>query len=90
MALCEQIYTVSHTRFGTYLGHATDDEMDEVERALLRELCITVELENDPPEQEAEIVPSDTERPDIIELQTELRIYKQLYSDLLLRMTKPA
>lgn len=33
-ALCEHIYTVDLSRLGGYLGHASDGEMAEIDRAL--------------------------------------------------------
>lgn len=40
IALCEQITTVDVTRLGDYKGHLTDEEMEQVDAALLRSLGI--------------------------------------------------
>ena len=35
IAICEQIFSVSDERIGRYLGHCTEDEMKELDKALM-------------------------------------------------------
>lgn len=42
IALCEQITTVSITRIGNYAGHVTDNEMTNIEIAMLISLDLSV------------------------------------------------
>ena len=87
-ALCEQITSVSVSRVGDYAGMATEEEMRRVDAALMISLGI-----KDAPEEMPEIklpaapggVTMDTEK---IETKAQLKVYKKLYEDLLLRVMK--
>lgn len=89
VALCEQLFTVDKSRLMTFVGRATDDEMDGVDRALCNTLDLAplVDLRAEP----AEIV--ETRHPGVEEFvegqeyEPELRVYKKLFYDLLDRMT---
>ena len=35
IAICEQIFSVSDERIGRYIGHCTEDEMEELDKALM-------------------------------------------------------
>ena len=35
IAICEQIFSVSDERIGKYIGHCTEDEMKELDKALM-------------------------------------------------------
>ena len=35
IAICEQIFSVSDERIGRYVGHCTEDEMKELDKALM-------------------------------------------------------
>ena len=102
IALCEQIFTVDHSRLLSYEGHVTDEEMEDIEQAI----CNTLGMDRAPDLREepaeivdmkrpcvAEFVKTESEAQDIIfdpeknDLRTELGVFKKLYFDLLDRMT---
>ena len=35
IAICEQIFSISDERIGTYVGHCTEDEIRELDKALM-------------------------------------------------------
>jgi len=101
-ALCEQIHTVSVDRIGSFCGRCTDDEMEAVDEALLASLGIS-EAEYDDTMDFAEFealhqrdiatiadmkARYDEAVADAYLLKSELEIYKQLYDNLLDRLTR--
>ena len=87
-ALCENIQTVSKERLGTFIRACSDDEMREIDNALLCSLGITI------PEVERELeesynFPPSTEQISVAEI--ERNLYKSLYEQLLDKMvvTRP-
>ncbi len=87
-ALCENIQTVSKERLGTFIRACSDNEMREIDNALLCSLGITI------PEVERELeesynFPPSTEQISVAEI--ERNLYKSLYEQLLDKMvvTRP-
>lgn len=100
--LCEQVYSVSTERIGTYIGEATDKEMENIDIALM----ISLQLDNGIKtakeyyktikEQQEEIdslkkeidkkIANMTQTEDTIRLQTERDTYKTMYEQLLNRL----
>ena len=87
-ALCENIQTVSKERLDTFIRACSDNEMREIDNALLCSLGITI------PEVERELeesynFPPSTEQISVAEI--ERNLYKSLYEQLLDKMvvTRP-
>lgn len=87
-ALCENIQTVSKERLGTFIRACSDNEMREIDNALLCSLGVTI------PEVERELeesynFPPSTEQISVAEI--ERNLYKSLYEQLLDKMvvTRP-
>ena len=79
-ALCEGVYTVSKDRLGDFIRSASEDEMEQIDKALL----VTLGLENmSDPESEDEEEEPEVDQSEIISLSTERDLYKQLYEQLL-------
>jgi mRNA interferase MazF len=96
--LCEQITSVDIGRFSDYMGTLTEEEMLEVDKALLislgldhietikTEMTMTVETEED---DAGEDDPHYEELWDeCTKLEAERDIYKELYTDLMNRLTR--
>jgi mRNA interferase MazF len=80
-ALCEQIQTVSTEQIGKYLGTATVQEMEAVERCMMTSLGLDV-----PPRREATIEAPRTDenlKIELIKAKHEAEIMKRLYKELL-------
>lgn len=99
--LCEQIYSVGKQRMGNLIGTLTSNELQNVDRALAISLgidfdCIKITKEPDEKEIKALLqenagnmqlmpMPDDSR---IVKLETERNVYKQLYNELLEKITQ--
>lgn len=89
-ALCEQITTVSADRIGDYVSKCTDKEMEAVDIAMAISLGIGL-VPCEPPEPKIVEKEVSTEEADtqaellrnLIKLEAERDVYKQLYKELL-------
>jgi len=82
-ALCEHIYAVDKSRISTFIGYASDDEMQRIDIALTSALGLDFTappVTNTPPRCENAASDADA-------LRVELETYKRLYNDLLDRVT---
>jgi mRNA interferase MazF len=79
-ALCEQIQTVSVEQIGSYIGTATVQEMEAIERCMMTSLGI-----DDRPRKETAIVPKSDEnlKIELIKAKHEAEIMTRLYKELL-------
>ena len=75
--LCESIYTINKDRLGTFIRACTEEEMQEVDKALA--ISLGLEFSEEP---EKTVMQEDTKT------KTELEVYKKLYSELLERLIK--
>lgn len=81
-ALCETIHTVEKDRIGTYVRTVSDEEMEGIERGLMRSLGMnaSVASANDAePNNDMELASMQKE----IQLTAERDMFKKLYEDLL-------
>lgn len=74
IAKCESIHTVSKEMLGTYITTCTDEEMEQIDKAL----CCSLDI------QFPEV--SEQCTAEINALKTELTIYKRMYDELLERL----
>lgn len=91
-ALCEQISTASLTRFSSKIGHCTEEEMRQIDDALIASLSIPVEpvecepvtstIMHDPD------VPVSNESTELTAIRMERDFYKAQYEMLLSRLIK--
>lgn len=103
--LCEQVHSVSKQRVGTMIGKLTKQELESVDIALAISLGIdftAAPVMREPTEEELEKLLQEklsqqpiqivTPEPDaqLIKLETERDLYRQLYSELLETITKGA
>lgn len=90
-ALCEQVTTVSTERIGNYYGHCTQEEMLEVDAAIMVSLGIgvcsakegNVELEAEPPRQFDSVDA-------VVRLEAERDTYRTMYEQLLAKVIRTA
>lgn len=80
--LCEQVYSVSTERIGTYIGEATDKEMENIDIALM----ISLQLDNGIKTAKEYYKTIKEQQEEIIRLQTERDTYKTMYEQLLNRL----
>lgn len=80
-AICEQICTASVSRLGNYYGRVTDEEMRQIDKALLRSLGLNLE----PKEPEARVMCQDEY---ITMIEAERNTYKAMYENLLDKVMK--
>lgn len=98
IALCEEIVSVDKQRLEKYLGSITPEEMQQVNQAMMISLGIIPEnlmnmvsntvdnyAENTKKEKQIEL---DTSKENLIRMQTERDVYKNLYGDLLRSLYK--
>lgn len=104
--LCEQVNSVSINRIGTWIGELTPNELQAVDTALAISLGIDfgrIETVREPTKEELgklleemkgsrpQIVPiNEDAETQIIKLETERNLYRELYGDLLAKLTKGA
>lgn len=84
-ALCEQIQTASVNRLSGYVGRCSDEEMKAVEKAMAISLGMSADTSsttNSTPDTKA------PESPNVVALEAELKVYKDMYASLLDRLTK--
>ena len=81
IAICEQISTVSVTRLGNYCGRVTDEEMKQIDKALLKSLGLNLE-----PKQYEPIQMTQDEYMNKIEAERDT--YKAMYEKLLDKVMK--
>lgn len=88
-ALCETIHTVEKDRIGTYVRTVSDEEMEGIERGLIKSLGMSM---NEPKEtindSEATTTIKNSELLSMqknIQLTAERDMYKKLYEDLLVK-----
>lgn len=82
-ALCEQIHTVSSERIGTWKATCSEDEMKAVDAALL--VSLGIPIEKVPPDDETFTAHLLGE---INKKESELKVYKSLYNELLEKLVK--
>lgn len=80
-AICEQICTVSVNRLGNYYGRATDEEMKQIDEALLRSLGLNFDMKQPEP-----ITMSTDEY--MAKIEAERNAYKEMYEKLLDKVMK--
>lgn len=78
-ALCENIQTVSKERLENFIRSCTDKEMDELDKALLHSLGLTLPVPVAEPYVATEVSTDNT-------ADVELTVYKRLYEQLLDRV----
>lgn len=80
-ALCEQVHSVDKSRIKEHLRNCTEEEMKEIDKALLISLGLNVaEAEDEKPLT----IPVPAENMvDLLKLEAEKNIYKNLYESLL-------
>ncbi len=88
IALCESIYTVDKSRLGAFLGRCTEEEMEEINRALLLALGLERETGLSEPWPEGEcpgqiFIPEDPPEVKLAKTEAERDTYKALYESLL-------
>lgn len=95
IALCEQIQTISDEQLRDYIGHCTDEEMEEIDR------CIAISLglpEPNSDEDEEPIFYTNEERENYLEIIKQLdkklavanaraELFQEMYNGLLERIT---
>ena len=79
-ALCEGVYTVSKDRLGDFIRSASEEEMEEINKALLVSLGLNGVSQTEPGDEEEE---PGVDQSEIISLSTERDLYKHLYEQLL-------
>lgn len=79
IALCEQISSVDKTRLGDYIGSCNEQELVELDVALVRSIGLRIEKMRDDPDEESE---------DYAKLRIQRDTYKQMYNDLLKQIIK--
>lgn len=97
--LCEQVYSVSVERIGSYIGECTEKEMENIDIALMISLQLdggikTTKKYNETIKEQQEEIDSlkkeiemmQQEHEDTIRLQTERDTYKTMYEQLLNRL----
>lgn len=85
-AQCENIFTIKKDILDNYIRTCTDEEMKQIDDALMVSLGINKgEIENTWHPEETTPNGSDTDA-DIIKLQTERDLYKKLYEQMLEKM----
>lgn len=85
-ALCEQISSVSRTRFGNYIGYCSDEEMQLLDRAIMVSLGIEEQDTSTFPEappQDNGTKPETSTLPAIVRVEAERDIYKRMYEQML-------
>ena len=85
-ALCEQISSVSRSRFGNYVGYCSDEEMQLLERALMISLGIadlgTAPVTEDLPHNDGTSAEPSTAA-ELVRVEAERDIYKRMYEQML-------
>lgn len=86
--LCEQVTTISKDRLGNYIGHCTDEEMQDIGNAIRISLGLdepdeSVDQEEEAQEEEDVSEPEDETSE---EIRIERNMYKMLYEQLLNRI----
>lgn len=84
-ALCEQVNSISVERVGDYIGEATEDEMEDIDIALLISLGLDIPVENTSVPAVVDCIREDDLKKRIA-LEAERDTYKRLYEDLLNRL----
>ena len=84
IALCEQVSTVSKERLGAYIAACSNDEMQEVDRAV----AIALGLRSKDGNIDHPFTESSAETAESITVRAELNVYKRLYDNLLQTLMK--
>lgn len=84
IALCEQVSTVSKERLGAYIASCSNDEMQEVDRAV----AIALGLRSKDGNIDHPFTESSVESVESIAVRAELNVYKRLYDNLLQTLMK--
>lgn len=100
-ALCEQVTTVDRDRFGDYMATCSDEEMDQVDKAVTIALALGRAKDQVPTDEMiSSMVPIELSKPFITQLEpmvskeeytvavSERDVYKNLYEKLLERVLK--
>lgn len=85
-ALCESIYTVDKSRLGAFLGRCTEEEMEEIDQALLLSLGLEASLPAHWPEGECRgqiFIQEDPAEVKLARTEAERDTYKTMYESLL-------
>jgi mRNA interferase MazF len=85
-ALCEQITSVAKERIGSWCARVTDDEMRQIEDAMLISLGLDYIYDGVAHPQPAEVAKPAVEMPNVAVLTAERDLYKTLYEEMLNRM----
>ena len=86
-ALCKQVYTVSKERIKEYIKRCSDEEMEQIDKALMISLGIdNVETHEKEPESTMSIPIKPEQAIEVIKVEQERNIYKDLYEKLLEKM----
>lgn len=78
-ALCETIYTVTKDRLGDFVRTCTDREMAAIDRGMICSLGIAAPV--------VEREDKDSDKADVVTLAVEKNLYKNLYEQLLNKLT---
>lgn len=84
IALCEQVSNVSKERLGAYIASCSNDEMQEVDRAV----AIALGLRSKDGNIDHPFTESSAETAESITVRAELNVYKRLYDNLLQTLMK--
>jgi len=84
IALCEQVSTIAKERLGAYIASCSNDEMQEVDRAV----AIALGLRSTDGNANRPFTESSTEAVESIAVRAELNVYKRLYDNLLQTLVK--
>ena len=86
-ALCEQVYTVSKERLKEYIKRCSDEEMERIDKALMISLGIDTGAINEKEPESTMSIPIKPEQAiEVIKVEQERNIYKDLYEKLLEKM----
>ncbi len=84
IALCEQVSTVAKERLGAYIASCSNDEMQEVDRAV----AIALGLRSTDGNADRPFTESSADTTESIAVRAELNVYKRLYDNLLQTLVK--
>lgn len=88
--LCEQVTTVAVERLGSYIGRCTEEEMRDIDLAIMVSLGLTAAKE-DSEEADEKVKPDEEERPEeLVAVRAERDTYRRLYEMLVDRLMPKA
>ena len=86
-ALCEQVHSVDKSRIKEHLRDCTEEEMKNIDKALLISLGLYAETEGTEDTKPLTIPVPAEKAVDLLKLETERNIYKNMYENLLDKVT---